>query len=113
MTAGYWDITIEQGAAFLQSFVIKDGSGAVIDLTGCTASMQIRPALGMPAIVSLTTANGGLVLGGTNGTITPVFATDALNPGKYVYDLKLVDSGGEPFRLLQGFVCVSSEVTTI
>lgn len=114
MTAGYWDITIEQGATFLQSFLIKDGGGDVLDLTGCAASMQIRTALGDPsAILSLTTANGGLLINAPNGTITPVFPTDGLVPGRYVYDLKLVDSGGESFRLLRGFACVSGEVTTL
>jgi hypothetical protein len=113
MTAGYFDITVEQGATFAESFLIKDALGNILDLTGCTATMQIRAALGMPAIVSLTNGNGGLVLGGTNGTITPAFVTAPLNAGRYVYDLKLYDSGGNPYRLLQGFVCISAEVTLL
>ncbi len=114
MTAGIYNIPVEQGAALMESFLIKGGDGNVLDLTGCTAAMQVRVHIGDPtAVLTLTTENGGLVIDGPAGTITPVFVSDGLIPGQYVYDLKLVDAGGEPFRLLQGFFNVSGEVTTI
>lgn len=112
MTAGIYNLTVEQGATFEQSFLIKDATGATLDLTGCSASMQVRISVGDPtALLSLTTANGGLVM--SAGTITPIFDPNALTPGYYVYDLKLTDSGGEAFRLLQGSVTVTGAVTTI
>jgi hypothetical protein len=113
MTAGICNLIVEQGATFLEDFLLEDDEG-ILDLTGCRAAMQVRAAIGDPtAVLTLTTENGGLVLGGPAGTIAPVFDTDALVPGQYVYDLKLIDSGGEVFRLLQGSFCVSGEVTTI
>ena len=38
MTAGVWNIAVEQGAAFLQSFLIEGGDGNALDLTDCTAA---------------------------------------------------------------------------
>lgn len=112
MTAAVYTLTVEQGASFGQSFLIQDATGAALDLTGCTAAMQVRTSVSDPdALLTLTTADGGLVIAA--GTITPVFDTDALPPGLYVYDLKLTDAGGEVFRLLQGTFNVTGEVTTI
>ncbi|WP_020472369.1 hypothetical protein [Zavarzinella formosa] len=114
MTAGRWDITIEQGAAFGESYLIQGSDGNALDLTGCTAAMQVRVNIGDPsALLTLTTENGGLAIDGPNGAITPDFDTSPLNPGTYVYDLKLRDSGGAPVRLMQGSVTVLQETTTI
>jgi hypothetical protein len=117
MTAGKWDITIEQGAALLQTYLIQDINGNTLDLTGCTAALQVRCSLGNPtALLTLTTENGGLVIDGPNGTITPVVEITVLNaliPDVYVYDLKLYASGGDPLRLLEGNVYVVAGATLI
>lgn len=67
---------MNQGATYAQRFIANTSNGAnppvltVTDLTGCTASMMIRTAYNSPtALLTLTTANGELTLGGTTGTI--------------------------------------------
>jgi hypothetical protein len=114
VTAGKLDITVESGAAFLESFLIQDCVGNTLDLTGCSAAMQVRSWVGNPtALLTLTSVGGGLVIDAPNGTITPVISGDALLPGSYVYDLKLTDSGGQVFRLIQGNINFIEQVTTI
>jgi hypothetical protein len=87
---------------------------APIDLTAMTARMHIRLAIDdAAAIVTLTTENGGLTLGGTAGTITVyISATDtaALDFTNAVYDIEII-SAGVVTRVLEGSVAFSQEVT--
>lgn len=113
MAAGNYDFTIEQGATLKTDFIWKDETGSVVDLTGGTARMQIRPSLSSETIVlELTTENGGLVIGGETGKVTMNISasqSSAITRGG-VYDLEVV-VGPVVTRLLQGVVSISKEVT--
>jgi tRNA threonylcarbamoyladenosine modification (KEOPS) complex Pcc1 subunit len=115
MSAAYFDFKIEQGATFYQPLVWKDGNGALVNLTGYTARMQIRKTVKSDTtILSLTTENGRITLGGAAGTILlQVSATDtaALVACCGVYDLELQASNGNVVRLLEGEIEISKEVT--
>jgi len=115
MSAGIYNIYIEQGATFNQPLIWKDGNGAAVNLTNYTARMQIRRSItSTDVIIALTTENGRITLGTTNGTITlNITATDtaALSTFSGVYDLEVVSSAGVVTRLLEGGVEVSREVT--
>jgi hypothetical protein len=108
-------LTILQGSTFSQQFVWKTGDPATpADLTSYTARAQARATYtSSTAIFDLTTANGGITLGGTAGTITLALsstATAALTPGNYVWDLELT-LGSTVRRLIAGKLTVSPEVT--
>lgn len=113
MPAVVYNLEIEQGTTFTQTFVKKDGGGLPVNLTDYTARMQIRPSISSGTVMlELTTENGGILLGGVTGEITLVFTeanTKALTRNG-VYDLEL-DSGSTVERLLQGEVIISKEVT--
>lgn len=83
-----------------------------VDLTGYTASLQIR-AFPLSTTI-LYDASADIVLGGTTGTITlTIDATDTAGFTWFngVYDLILTNSGGFVTRLLRGKVTVSPGVT--
>lgn len=109
------DFCILQGATFERVLKWK-ADGSLVNLTGYSARMHIRPTAGSNTLtLALTTgADGRITLGGSAGTITlSISATDtaAINAGRYVYDLELVSAGGIVTRLLQGIVTVSANVT--
>jgi len=114
MTAGIYDITIEQGATFTLNATWKDSAGAPVNLTGYSARMQVRPNYESEDIlVSLTSAGGSIALGGALGTIiATISATDTqkLTIQEGVYDLEL-ELAGVVTRLLQGKATISWEVT--
>ena len=114
MTAGYYNITAEQGATFNRVLTWRDSASALINLTGYTARMQVRTDYASTStILSLTTQNGQITLGGAAGTITLlVSATDmaALSSGSFVYDLEMIN-GATITRLVQGTFVVNAEVT--
>lgn len=111
--------TIYQGATFRKRLRWSDkATGTPIDLTGCTARMQVRAETGSSTVLlELTTENGGITLGGTAGTIdlyVGATATAALGWEGGVFDLEIIHPGALPddvTRLAQGTVSVSPEVT--
>jgi hypothetical protein len=115
MTAGTYDITIEQGATYSQVFTWKDANRASINLTGYTARMQARESVDTAStFIALTTENSGIALGGAAGTITLAMtaaATSSLTVFSGFYDLELISGSGIVTRLLQGSLTVSPEVT--
>lgn len=105
MSAGRYDIVIEQGAGFRLAITWKDSEGKPVNLTGYTAKAQVRAShKASAALLTFTTADASIVLGGAAGTIVLEAdheATEALARGG-VWDLKLTPPGKEPVRLLEG-----------
>lgn len=128
MQAGVYDIHIDQGADWSLNLTWKDGTGTPVNLTGYTARLQIRKSYDASATkLSLTSSGGGIVLGGSAGTVnitatktlTTAIALDYLSlfwnddkqAQRMVYDLEMESSGGVVTRLLQGAAFVYPEVT--
>ena len=126
MPAGRYNLLIEQGATFEIELQYKDSNGVVVDLTGYSGRLQIRPSIGSPTAYlclssSLQPDGTGLNFSGSNGSTPPTSgsigvyisaATSSMltfNTG--VYDLEIA-SGSFVTRLLQGNVQLSKEVTT-
>ena len=93
------NLEARQGDTFVYTFTWTAG-GSPVNLTGCQASMQVRPNYGRPALITLSsqslTANGsGLTLGGTAGTVTVnISATDAQTLQSGVYDIEVLMADG-------------------
>lgn len=116
MAAFKLSLKIDQGATFTKVVTWKTGKPPVpVDLTGATARMQIRATLEAPEVLlELTTTNGGITLGGVDGTVTlriEATATAALTWRTGVYDLEVEFADHTVRRLLSGGVSVSPEVT--
>lgn len=112
---------IEQGATFRLGFTWTQESettpgtpGDPYDITGCTARMQIRKSLSAPAFVTATTENGKIEIGDTDGHIAVYLSdedTDLLISRTAVYDFEIEFPGGDVYRLLEGKVTISPNVT--
>lgn len=115
MPAGIYDIVCEQGATFVRTLNWLDENETPINLTGFTARMDVRVTTqATTPLVTLTTENGGIVLGDQTGEITLTLSaeeTDDLPAKKAVYDLELVSGSGVVTRLLQGSFTISPQVT--
>jgi len=113
MAAGKYNITIDAYAGFAVDIVCQDADGVAVDLTGYTARAQIRKTAQSSSIltsfvVTFTPLTGTihLTLAATE-TLKLQTITDA------VWDLFLVPSGEEPFKLLAGAVKISAAVTRV
>lgn len=126
MPAGKYNIIIEQGATYDVEVQYRDSNNEVIDLTGYSGRMQLRPSIGSPTTYlclssSLQPDGTGINFSGSSGTNSPVSGTigiyisaatsSLLTFTTAVYDLE-IQSGSVVTRLLQGNVQLSKEVTT-
>lgn len=121
MAAGNLDLTLEQGATYRRQFLWRhpsqDGGttpGALYDLSGCTAHMQIRQRAGTDILVDLNDTDG-IALGGTAGTIAILISSDrtmSLTVLKAVYDLYVHFPNGDVVKVLDGKVTVIPTITS-
>ena len=125
MSAGIYNLSIEQGATFDLEIRYKDANGDPVDLTGYSGRMQIRPTIESTTIYltlssSLQPDGTGLNFSGsdnykpsTSGSVSifiSAYTSSMLNFGQAVYDLEIY-SGSYAYRVLQGGVRLSKEVT--
>lgn len=117
MPAAKINLVIEQGATYRKQFTWKGPAPDKTphNLTDYVARMHVRKNISASAILlELTDVNGGILLGGSAGTIVlyvEATATKDLDWGRAVYDLELEDISGEVTRLMEGEVTVSEQVT--
>ena len=111
------NIFIDQGADFSITVDVSDANGNQLNLTGYTASAQIRKTYNSSDSDAVTfssqvesPADEGIV----NLTLTNS-QTSAMKSGRYVYDVEIsfVDSAANTIveRILEGQVTVSPSVT--
>lgn len=114
MIPGKYNMVCPQGSTFNQELTYSINS-VNVNLTGYSARMQVREKhTSTSTILSLTTANGGLVLGGSAGTISiniPSTTTASITAKEYVYDIELVSPSSIVTRIIEGRFIVTPEVT--
>mgnify|MGYP000588911791 CR=1 FL=1 len=93
-------LRIKRGDTWKATFTWQDSDGNVIDLTDCTARLQLRKkrrqveleGTTYPAEIDLTTSNGGIDITGTEGKVeieATATQTASLDPDNYVTDLEI------------------------
>ena len=111
-TPGALNIVLKQGADFSMTLAIKDAQGVAINLTGYTATAQMRrnaSAVSPTASFSCTIPNGpdGSIVVALSHTVTSAMAA----PDSGVWDLFLTAPGGNTLALVAGTVTVQPRVT--
>lgn len=110
VTAGRYDLVIEQGATWRKVFDYQNPNGTIYPLTGWTGRMQIRRRhASADPLVTITPS-----IDGPAGRVTVALTavqTAALPMGRSVYDLELVAPGGDVTRFIEGSVIVDPETT--
>jgi hypothetical protein len=115
MPAGKYNITCEQGATLVRVFTYQNDDESVVNLSGYTASMQVRSTAKSATIITeLSTFNNRITIDGDAGTITLTLTagdTAVLPIVRAVYDLELTAPDSTVLRLLEGTFTVVPEVT--
>ncbi|MHB8890307.1 MAG: hypothetical protein ACYC46_15960 [Acidobacteriaceae bacterium] len=122
MIPGQLNLQVQAGNTFQSVLTwsttpVGSTTSTPVDLTGCTANMQVRQNYGDPVLLALsssvlTTNGSGITLGGTAGTITiTITPLDAAALVSGIYDLEIQFSDGSIQTPVAGSVIVSPEVT--
>lgn len=106
-------LTCNQGSTFTRRLVYKINH-EVVNLTGYSARMQVRPNYGSDnLVVNLSTGNGITITGATGTIVITITAGATTNiiAGTYLYDIELVAPDTTVQRILEGKFVVKPEVT--
>jgi hypothetical protein len=115
MSAGQYNIIIEQGASFYRKLTWTDRVGQPMwdSASGITAKMQIRTEAGGDLIIELSTDNARITIG-TNGVIELNLTATETGGLTYqfpaVHDLEITQDITVT-RLIEGTVTIKPEVT--
>jgi|DEB0MinimDraft_10_1074344.scaffolds.fasta_scaffold11597_2 hypothetical protein len=115
MGAGTYHFKAEEGITFSVGLTWKDSNGSAIDITGYSATMDIKKQVGGTVVQALTTADSTMdIPTGTDGVLNILLSAaqmSAITPDTYLYDIKLDDGSGVTTRLLEGTFSVKAEIT--
>ena len=105
------NLFIDQDADFTTTVTVNDSAGSALDLTNYTALAMLRKSYQSSTATTFTSA---FVSPRTTGQIT-ISLTDtqtaALESGRYVYDLVIIDSSGNKTRVVEGIATVNPSVS--
>jgi hypothetical protein len=104
------NLNMDQGSTFNVVFNITDSNDNPLDLTIYTASAQMRKtytSVNSYAFTVLTDNAGNLTLNMIANT------TSSLLPGRYVYDIDIVDINKVVLRLTEGIITITPQVTKV
>jgi hypothetical protein len=106
------NLVINSGADFSQSFTLEGtDTNSAFNLTGYTVEAQMRKWAGSSSATTFTTS---IEIPSTSGRIlislTSVQTTN-LKPGRYVYDVVIIDQVNIRNRVIEGMVLVTEGVT--
>jgi hypothetical protein len=114
MALSTYDISADQGSDLDTLITYTNDVGTLINLTGCSARMQVRQFAGSSKPVLNLTSSSGITLGGAAGTIRILISAAALSlvpAGSYAYDIELVDTAQVVLKIISGQFVVNAEVT--
>ncbi len=102
------NISIDQGTDFTEVFNVADANGSPVDMTVFTGAAQIRKHY------SSTNATPFSVNLASNGTVTiSLTSTVSANmvPGRYQYDVEVTNGSNGIFRVVEGIVTITPNIT--
>lgn len=108
--AAYSEIYVEQNAEFSTTINLKDSQGDVINLSGYSASSQMRKSYYSASASSFNVS----VSNTATGEITVAMNsanTANLTPGRYMYDVIITSPQSQVTRVVEGIVNVLAGVT--
>ena len=102
------NLIIDQGATFFINLDISDTSDTPVDLTGYTATSQMRKTYTSSSATAFTASINTT----SSSVVLEMTATQTANlaSGRYVYDVEL-RSGNTVSRIGEGIVTVTPQVT--
>ena len=104
------NIFVDQGADFQITVDVTDVNGAVLNMSGYTATGQIRKTYESSTVAATFTCTVTEDSGQVTMKLTDT-VTAAMSPGRYVYDLVTTDGNGLKTRVVEGQAIITPGVT--
>ena len=107
----YADLTIDQGTDFESTFDLVQDDGTPIDVTGYTFSGQVRKTYYSTNTAAIFTVS--VINPFSGNTVLKIDAANTSNipAGRYVYDIKMIDTANTTTMVVEGIITVTPQVT--
>lgn len=107
----YSELTADQGATFETSLDLVNDDGSAINVTNYVFSGSIRKSYySANAVANLTIQ----VDSASNGNLTILMnaaTTTNIKAGRYLYDVKMIDTANTVTRVVEGIITITPQVT--
>lgn len=104
------NLYIDQGTDYSITVDVTDSAGDVQNLSGYSASAQIRKTYSSSSITETFTTSVSEAAGQVTISLTDT-QTSNIEAGRYVYDLLVTSAGGQTTRVIEGQAIITPGVT--
>jgi hypothetical protein len=106
----YSNLTLDQGSTFNASVDVTDVDNNILVLSGYSVAGQMRKSYDSANKIDFTCAIQNAGLGQVAISLTAT-QTNAIEAGRYVYDVEITSGAGTVTRIIQGQIEVTPGVT--
>jgi len=106
------NLYMDQGSTFDTCVYVRDSSGCEVDVTGYTIRSQMRKSYGSSVAYTFQVQEVNPRLGVINLHMTAEETRD-IPAGRYLYDVEATNPDGTRWRIVEGLVVVTHEITKI
>lgn len=106
------NIFIDQGSDYSNIITVAASNGQALDLTGYTVASQIRKSYTSSTAYSFN----AIVYSASQGKVRIQLSasqSEAIPPGRYLYDVEVSSAGGSRRRVVEGIVTVTPQITQL
>ena len=104
------NLFVDQGADYSNIITVASTTGAPLDLTGFTVKSQMRKSYTSSTFYNFTASIYDAVNGKVRLQLNST-QSEAIIPGRYLYDVEITSGSGGKTRVIEGIVTVTPEIT--
>ena len=105
------ELFCDQGTSFSYALDLSNDDGTALNVAGYTFASSIRKSYYSSSVTAnltvtvLSEANGNVQLSMSSAT------TANIKPGRYLYDVKMVNNLNTAFRVIEGIITIYPQIT--
>lgn len=106
------NLYVDQGSDYSNIITVAGTGGTPVNLAGFTVASQIRKSYSSSTAYSFNATVYDAETGKVRLQLTAA-QSEAITPGRYLYDLEITSAGGVKTRVVEGIVVITPQITKI
>ena len=106
------NIFIDQGSDYSNIVTVTASNGQPLNLTGFTVASQMRKSYSSSVAYSFSASILSASLGRVRLQLNST-QSEAIPPGRYLYDVEVTSSNGSKTRVVEGIATITPQITQV
>lgn len=106
------NLFVDAGTTYSNIITVAASNGQAINLTGYSVASQLRKSYSSSQSHNFTASVYDAAAGKIRLQLTPV-QSEAITPGRWLYDVEITSPSGSKTRVVEGIVTVTPQITQI